>query len=315
MEIGWIGTGRMGSAMAQRLLKAGYTMRVWNRTRAKAVPLAAYGALVTERRSELRSQDVIFTMLASGKDLKEVLLGEDGVATSESARRTDADPIVVDCSTIGADESAEIADELAARGRQFLSAPVSGNPRCVEAGILSSIVSGPRTAFERVEKLIETFAPRGVIYAGDGQVARTCKVAHNVFLAAMIENLMEVTLVAQKAGVSRHAFLHFINASVAGSVFTRYKSSALVNLDFATTFTIDLLRKDVDLGLAAARRLNVAMPVTAALREVIQAHFGVASRQSDPDAYLAQDFTALIETLAMQAGMQLQRENVPMPGI
>ena len=114
----------------------------------------------------------------------------------------------------------------------------------------------------------------------------------------------------QKAGVPRHAFLDFINKSVMGSTFTKYKSPALVNLDWTTTFTPALLRKDLDLGLQNARELEVAMPVTAAMREALQAHFGSASLQADAEAYLQKDFSALIETVALQAGIMLESENV-----
>ena len=90
---------------------------------------------------------------------------------------------------------------------------------------------------------------RGVTYVGEGELARICKIAHNVFLGVVIENLAEITILAQKAGVPRHAFLDFMNASVLGSVFSKYKSNAFVNLDWTTTFTPTLLRKDLDLGL------------------------------------------------------------------
>jgi 3-hydroxyisobutyrate dehydrogenase len=98
-----------------------------------------------------------------------------------------------------------------------------------------------------------------------------------------------------------------------GSVFTRYKSNALINLDWTTTFTPELLRKDLDLGLSAARDLGVPMPVTAATREALQAHFGAATLKDDPEAYLQMDFSALIETVALAAGLKLQSENVPYP--
>ena len=202
-------------------------------------------------------------------------------------------------------------EKLAARGVQYLAAPVSGNPKCVVAGKLSCVVSGSRAAYDKVAHLLEACAARGVAYAGEGELARICKIAHNVFLAGMIETLIEVTLLAEKAGVPRHAFLSFINNSVLGSIFTQYKSPALVNLDFTTTFTIPLLRKDIDLGLDAARRMGVAMPVTAAMREVVQSHFGVATLQKDPEAYLGKDFAALIETLALASGMKLKPDNVP----
>ena len=317
MQIGWIGMGRMGYAMAQCLLAAGHTVHIWNRTRSKAEPLAAKGAVLVERSAQLAAADVLFTMVAAGHDLEEVLFGGGGVLGNADGRGASAaggqraPRIVVDCSTIGVEESAEIRRRLEAGGVQYLAAPVSGNPRCVAAGKLSSVVSGPKPAFDQVEALIRAYAIRGVSYVGEGDLARICKIAHNVFLAAVIENLIEVTLLAQKAGVPRHAFLQFMNDSALGSIFTRYKSPALVNLDFTPTFTMQLLRKDVELGLSSARELDVAMPVTAAIREVLQGHMGVASLRSDAQAYLSQDFATLIETLAAQAGMRLSPENVP----
>jgi 3-hydroxyisobutyrate dehydrogenase len=134
-----------------------------------------------------------------------------------------------------------------------------------------------------------------------------------VFLGVVIQNLAEITVLAEKAGVPRHAFLEFINNSVMGSIFTRYKSPALVNLDFTTTFTPTLLKKDLDLGLSAARELGVPMPVTAATREALQTHFGAATLKPDPQAYLQADFAALIETVALGAGMTLKSENKTVP--
>ena len=146
----------------------------------------------------------------------------------------------------------------------MLAAPVSGNAKCVCAGTLSAVCSGPEATFREVRPLIEAFARRGAVYVGEGELARFCKIAHNVLLGVIIQSLAEITILAQKAGVPRHAFLEFINDSVLGSIFTRYKSNALVNLDWTTTFTQELLRKDLDLGLQAARGLDVPMPVTAA---------------------------------------------------
>jgi 3-hydroxyisobutyrate dehydrogenase len=148
---------------------------------------------------------------------------------------------------------------------------------------------------------------------GEGELARVCKIAHNVMLAVVIENLIEITLLANKMGVPRHAFLAFMNNGVMGSMFTRYKAPALVNLDWTTTFTPELLRKDVDLGLALAREMDVPMPVTAATREVLQSHFGAATLKSNPEEYLQKDFAALMETMALAAGMKLASENKNVP--
>jgi 3-hydroxyisobutyrate dehydrogenase len=308
--LGWIGMGRMGYPMAERLIKEGCDVRIWNRTRSKAEPLAEKGATLVDSPVELNSVDILFTMVSTGSDLEQVYFGDKGVASGANGTLP---KIFVDCSTIGFEQSAELRGRLKERGSEFIAAPVSGNGKCVKAGKLSAVASGPEAAFDTIKPYLETIAPAGVSYVGEGELARMCKVAHNVMLGVVIQNLAEITLLAEKAGVPRHAFLDFMNNSVMGSVFTRYKSNALVNLDWTTTFTPALLRKDLDLGLAAGREHGVPMPVTAATREALQAHFGAATLQADPEAYLEKDFAALLETLALAAGMKLESENVPIP--
>jgi 3-hydroxyisobutyrate dehydrogenase len=307
-KIGWIGMGRMGFPMAERLLKAGYEVSIWNRTRSKAEPLAAKGAKIVDKLSELSGVDVLFSIVSTGKDLKEVYFGKDGVIASGRMPR-----IVVDCSTIAVEDSAEIRKRLKDTESTFIACPVSGNAKVIKAGKLSAVASGPEAAFRKAEEMIKVFAPRGVSYVGDGELARVCKIAHNVMLGVVIENLIEITLLANKMGVPRHAFLSFMNNSVMGSMFTAYKSPALVNLDWTTTFTPELLRKDLDLGLELGREYDVPMPVTAATREVLQTHFGAATLKRDPEKYLSEDFAALLETMALAAGMKLNSEqkNVP----
>jgi 3-hydroxyisobutyrate dehydrogenase len=309
-RIGWIGMGRMGFPMAERLVKGGHDLHVWNRTRAKAEPLAAKGAKIAARKSDLADVDILFTMVSTGKDLEEVLFGADGVI---DGRQGPLPRIFVDCSSIGVDTSEAVRGRLSALGAELLSAPVSGNGKCVKAGKLSCVVSGRESVFEVAKPYLETVAPQGVAYVGEGELARICKIAHNVMLGVVIQNLVEITLLAEKAGVPRHAFLEFMNNSVMGSMFTRYKSNALVNLDWTTTFTPALLRKDLDLGLAHGRELDVPMPVTAAAREALQAHFGAAQLKPDPAAYLEKDFAALLETGALAAGIKLVPENKHVP--
>jgi len=309
MKIGWIGMGRMGYPMAERLLKAGHHISIWNRTRAKAEPLAKLGARVMDNLLELKEADVLFSIVSTGKDLDQVYFGRNSI----SGHGGRIPKIFVDCSTIAVDESAAIRDRLKQLGSEFVAAPVSGNAKVIKAGRLSAVISGPESACKAVTPLLEIMAPQGVSYVGEGELARICKIAHNVMLGVVIENLIEITLLANKMGVPRHAFLAFINNSVMGSMFTRYKSPALVNLDWTTTFTPELLRKDLDLGLALGREWDVPMPVTAATREVLQTHFGAATLKSKPDEYLQKDFSALMETMALAAGMKLSSENKNVP--
>ena len=309
-RIGWIGLGRMGTPMAECLLKQGHEVRLWNRTRSKAEPLAEKGAILVDHASDLADVDILFTMVATGDDLEHVYFGEKGVLGQKGGK---VPPIFVDCSSIGIDQSESIRAKLAERGAKLLVSPVSGNGKCIKAGKLSAVVSGPAELFPVVEPYLHAFAKSGVSYVGEGELARVCKIAHNVMLGVVIQNLCEITILAEKAGVPREAFLAFMNASVMGSTFTRYKSPALVNLDWTTTFTTKLLLKDLDLGLTAAHDLGVSMPISGATREVIQAHVGMATLQADPKAYLEADFATLLETVARGAGMTLKSENKKVP--
>src|ERR1700690_2672756 len=308
-KIGWIGAGRMGIPMAERLIKAGYDVSIWNRTRAKAEPLEKVGGKLVDHLSDLKGVDVLFSIVATGKDVQEVLYGKNGVC-SQGGR---IPPTVVDCSTIAVEESAAVRDRLKQLGADFVAAPVSGNAKVIKAGKLSAVVSGPESDAKTAMPLIEVFAPKGVSYVGDGELARICKIAHNVMLGVVIENLIEITLLANKMGVPRHAFLSFMNNGVMGSMFTAYKTPALVNLDWTTTFTPELLRKDLDLGLELAREMDVPMPATAATPEVLQSHFGAATLQKNPQDYPDKDFAALAETMALAAGMKLEPENKNVP--
>lgn len=309
-KLGWIGVGRMGYQMAERLLKAGHDVAIWNRTKAKAEPLARLGGKLVDNPVDLAGVDVLFTIVSTGPDLEEIYFGKNGIVTNA---KSGLPKIFVDCSTISVEDSVRIRERLKEKGVDFVAAPVSGNGQVIKAGKLSSVVSGPEGSAKAVMPLIQVFAPKGVSYVGDGELARICKIAHNVMLGVVIENLIEITLLANKMGVPRHAFLSFMNNGVMGSMFTAYKSPALVNLDWTTTFTPELLRKDLDLGLELGREWDVPMPVTAATREVLQQHIGKALSQPNSEEILSQDFAKMAETMAELSGMKLVSENKNVP--
>ncbi|HEV3363957.1 MAG TPA: NAD(P)-dependent oxidoreductase, partial [Acidimicrobiia bacterium] len=275
----------------------GVKVTVWNRTRAKAEPLAEHGALIADSIAELRGLDVVFTMVSTNADLAQVLLGEGGLLVD----RNELPRIVVDCSTVDTASSEAMRAACEERGVQFLASPVSGNGKVVKAGKLTMVASGPEETFRRVEPLLRAIG-KGVTYVGDGDVARLVKICHNLMLGVVTQNLAEILVLAEKGGVSRAAFMEFLNDSVMGSVFTRYKSPAVVNLDYTPTFTPILLRKDFDLGLAAARQLDVPMPVTAATAQAVQA--------SVSSGRVEEDFAILLDLQAHNSGLTLTPENV-----
>ena len=207
-RIGWIGIGRMGLPHGRALLKAGHDVSIWNRTAAKAEPLAQPAPRSSTSSATSPSCDVVFSIVSTGKDLEEVYFGKDGVVHGRNGKLP---AVFVDCSTIALEESAAIRERLTELGSDFLACPVSGNAKVIKAGQLSAVASGPEALFRQVEPLIEVFAPQGVSYVGEGELARVCKIAHNVMLGVVIENLIEIMLVAEKTGVPRHAFLAFMN--------------------------------------------------------------------------------------------------------
>jgi 3-hydroxyisobutyrate dehydrogenase len=295
-RLGWIGAGRMGAAMARRLLASGHQVSVYNRTRAKAEALIPDGAMVVDTVGELATCDVVFTSVSSSADLEQVLLGEGGLL------RQDRVPgVVVDTSTVSAEMSAHARAVAIERGAVFLAAPVSGNAKVVAAGRLTLVVSGSEDAYRKVAPLLELLGC-GVTYVGDDESARLVKIAHNVFLGVVTQSLAEIVVLVEKGGVSRAAFLEFLNSSVMGSTFTRYKSPALTHLDFTPTFTTELLRKDFELALAEARVMGVAMPVAALTHQLVQAAIGAGNR--------GVDFASLLLEVARNSGMVLAPEDV-----
>ncbi len=295
-RLGWIGAGRMGAAMVRRLVDAGRDVAIYNRTRSKADAVAGGDATVVDRPVELADRDVVFTMVSASADFEAVVLGPDGLLSGDGP----APRVLVDSSTVSSESSQTVRDAAAERGMALLAAPVSGNPSVVAAGQLTLAVSGPRAAYDDVLPILDQLG-RGVTYVGEGEVARLVKICHNVLLGVVTQSLAEITLLAQRGGTSREAFLAFLNDSVMGSTFSRYKTPALVNLDFTPTFTNPLLLKDFELGLDAGRKLGVPMPVAALAAQLVASAIGAG--------YDKEDFATLLLEQARRSGVELTSEN------
>jgi 3-hydroxyisobutyrate dehydrogenase-like beta-hydroxyacid dehydrogenase len=293
-SLGWIGAGRMGAAMAARLIAAGDDVTVSNRTRAKA---DALGARVADAARDLADRDVVFVMVSADADLLAVTTGPGGVLSNPDV----APGVLVDCSTVSTETSAQVRAAARVRGCEFLAAPVSGNPKVVASGGLTMAVSGPRAAFDVVEPYMNQIC-RGVTYVGEDETARLVKICHNMMLGIVAQAMAEITVLAEKGGVKRSAWLNFLNDSVMGSRFTRYKTPAFVNLDFTPTFTPVLLRKDFDLGMRAAGQHDVVMPLSALCTELVKAAAGAG--------HATQDFAVLLLEAARAAGLELVPENI-----
>lgn len=298
MTVGWIGAGRMGYALCRRLLGAGVDLGVYNRTREKVAGLGDLGATIVDTPAKLAERDLVVTMVADDDAFLEVTTGPDGLfSVSGSAPR-----VLVDSSTVSADVSEEVRRVASEHDCQLLAAPVSGNPNVVDAGRLTVVASGPTAAFDMARPTLELFG-QGVAYVGDGDTARLVKICHNLMLGIVSQTLAETTILAEKAGISRADYMQFINMSVMGSMFTRYKTPAIVNLDFKPSFTGHLLRKDFELGLLAGRQSDVPLPTAALVHQLIMALVG--------RGYGDEDFMRLLTMEAESSGMEIVSEDAP----
>jgi 3-hydroxyisobutyrate dehydrogenase-like beta-hydroxyacid dehydrogenase len=285
----------MGFELAVRMLNAGHELVVWNRTRAKAEPLTSLGATVVDRPADLADCDIVFSIVSSSDVFEQVMFGDDGLLTVDGT----CPSLVVDSSTISPEASARVRIQADKLGCSLLAAPVSGNPKVIASGRLGVVVSGDRNAFERAEPYLRCFG-QTVTYVGEEDRARLVKICHNLILGVVTQALAETTVLAEKAGISRADYLEFINGSVMGSVFSRYKTPGMVNLDYAPTFTGHLLRKDFELGLEAARELDVPLPVSAGVHQQVVEMIG--------HGFGDDDFARLLEMAARGAGLELTSE-------
>jgi 3-hydroxyisobutyrate dehydrogenase-like beta-hydroxyacid dehydrogenase len=212
--------------------------------------------------------------------------------------------VVVDTSTVSIAASSEVRAHAGRLGSALLAAPVSGNAKVARAGRLTMAVSGPKEAFDLALPYLQMLGTY-VVYVGEGERARLVKICHNLVLGVVTQILAETTVLAERGGISLADYLEFLNASVMGSTFSRYKTPAFVNLDFTPTFTGHLLRKDFELGLDEARRMNVPMPVSALVHQIIVNLIG--SGMGD------QDFESLLELEARGANLELEPDPREVP--
>lgn len=290
-QVGWLGTGRMGAVMAARLVDAGESVTVWNRTRSKTASLVDKGATVADTIADLAACDIVFVMVATPGNLEEVVCGPDGLLGAD--RRPQ---LVVDCSTVSAETSATVRAAAAEAGVAFLAAPISGNPNVVAAGQACIVASGPAEVFRRAKPYLEQIA-KVAVHAGEQEQSRLVKLCSNLYLGVLVQALVEVTSLAEKGGTDRAAFLEFLNATVLGSEWVRRRTDDLVKRDWTPTLTTELLRKDFDLGLGTARALEVPMPVGSAVYQLIQTAIGGGARDKD--------FLSLYDQQARSAGLEV----------
>lgn len=291
-RIGWIGAGRMGTAMAGLLLQAGYPLAVYSRTAAKRDPLVARGARAAATVVECaRAADIVFTSLADDAALREVALGPAGVLANA---QTGA--VLAETSTVSVAVSAAVAEEAARRGIAYLRLPISGNAASAAKGEVTVLASGPEAAWHRVQPVVAAFS-KAQVYLGTAEEARVMKLVVNALIVNLAQAMAEALTLGRKAGLDWNTMLDTLAQSTLSSPWLRVKIGALKPRDFSATMTPRLFLKDIDLMLAAARSHEVPMPLTAATRQLMQALVG--------EGFGEEDYMALVKLAEKQAGLSI----------
>jgi 3-hydroxyisobutyrate dehydrogenase len=292
-SIGFIGLGIMGQPMALNLVKAGYKLAVYNRTRSKAEPLERAGARVVSSPAEAaRDADVVITIVSDSAAVEEVVSGKDGVL--ETIR---PGAVLIDSSTISPVVSRKLACHVAGKGAHMLDAPVTGSKHGAEKGELTFMIGGEREALDRVMEVLKVLGKKH-IYCGENGKGLAAKLAMNSILATTVAVFSEGFVAATKAGVNPQVLLEIMQSSLARSAIVDFKAPFVFRGDFTPYFPLQLMHKDLELAMEAAYAQNYPMPVTAAVKEV----YGAARAQGKGDL----DYAAVITFFEEMAGVKVR---------
>jgi len=264
MKIGFIGLGIMGKPMAKNLLKAGYTLLVNTHKQATMDEMAAVGAVLATQQEIGEKCDIVMTMLPNSPQVKEVMLGENGVAAHMKPGS-----IFVDMTSINPIASKEIAAELAKHGVDMLDAPVSGGePKAID-GTLSFMVGGKQEAYDRVEPILLKMGA-SVVRCGEVGAGNTTKLANQIIVACNIQALAEALTLSQKAGVDPNLVFAAIRGGLAGSTVMDAKAPMMIAGNDTPGFRINLHIKDLNNALDCAHSVGAPLPMTASVQEIMQ---------------------------------------------
>lgn len=265
-RVGLIGTGLMGKPMARNLMRAGFDLTVYNRTRARTADLEGEGARVADSPAELaRRCEVVITIVSDTPDVRQVLLGEGGVA--DGLQRGG---IVIDMSTISPQATCEMAGDLERRGLEMLDAPVSGGERGAIDGTLSIMVGGKREVFDWCRPVFEAMGRKLVHCGGHGQ-GQIVKLCNQIAAASTLMAAAEAVTFAKKAGVDPQVMIEAVGAGAAGSWLINNLGPKMASHDYAPGFMVKLQQKDLRLVMSAASQLGVTLPGTSLVHQLFNA--------------------------------------------
>jgi 3-hydroxyisobutyrate dehydrogenase-like beta-hydroxyacid dehydrogenase len=290
-ELGYVGLGVMGSSVTRRLLDAGHTVHVWNRTSEKAEPLLEAGAQWANSPREVAERaEMVFTMVTNTAAVRAVFEGDDGILAGLAPGK-----IYIDMSTASPANSRSLAEHVEAAGAQMLDAPVSGTSITVDQGKASLMVGGDADAFERAKPILEAIGPK-VFHMGGNGTAVGLKIAINLSLAVQMLAFSEGVLLAEKSGIDRERVVEAMLASVIASPMVAYRGPLVLGHPDEVWFDCHMMQKDMNLALEMGRELEVPLPTTAVTNEFLTAANGMGIGEKD--------FAVIFDVLASMSGVQ-----------
>lgn len=275
-KLGFIGIGRMGRPMAERLLSAGHYLTVFNRTLSKAESLVAQGAHIADSPKQVvEESEITFSMLSDDQAVQDVYFSRTGVMAGLTS-----DKVVIDCSTISDDLTLrlwQLADQI---GAWFLDVKILGTVKPAKEGKLVLMVGGEETIYTEVLDLLKVFGQE-IFYLGPAGTAAKMKLSLNIILGLTMQAIAEAVALAEKSGLDRSQLFDILNVSNLSSSFSKSKARLILERQFAPQFTLKLMDKDFRLILNLAKKLNVPLPAAAAASTA--ASYGAAHNKSELD--------------------------------
>jgi len=291
-RVGFVGLGIMGTGMARNLLRAGFEVRVWNRTASRMQPLVDEGAAAANSPADAaRESEVTIVCVSDTPDVEAVILGDDGVIHGASP-----DSLVIDTSTISPDATRSIASALAARGIRMLDAPISGGSEGAARGTLSIMIGGAAEDVERAMPLFEAMG-KTITHVGDQGAGQMAKLVNQVLVVGNTLAMCEALLLAQAGGIDLQKVIAAVSPGAGGSWMFINRAPQIIARDWRPGFTIDLQQKDVRLVLQAADQLGVPLPSTS---QIFQMYRTLQSRGLG-----AEGNHALIKAFEHLAGLEI----------
>jgi 2-hydroxy-3-oxopropionate reductase len=276
IRVGFIGLGLMGRPMGLNLLKAGFPLTVWNRTRARTEPLASAGAAVASAPREVAARsDVVITIVSDPPALESVLWGTEGVLGSMTRGS-----LLIDSSTVSPALARRVAADCTARGIEFLDAPVTGGTWGAEKGELVFMVGGKAETLDRARPVLEAMGKR-FFHLGENGAGQTVKLAMNLILALQVQALAEALALVTGSGIAGHKLVEVMQSSMARAPVLDVKAPVILEKKYAPSFPLRLMHKDMGLALELGNQTGVALPAAAAAREVYNYVLGGAKEDLD----------------------------------